>query len=356
MKKFFTFFLTFAASAGMMIASETQVDGIWYNFDSSSQTAEVTYKGSDPYSSEKVYSGAVAIPSVVTYNEIEYSVTSIGERAFWGSEDMTSILIPNSITKIGERAFSSCKNLLSITIPNSVTEIGYKSFGDCKSLVTVTIPSSIISLGDFSFWGCSSLTSINVETGNINYASIDGILFNKDKTILLECPGGKQGSYVVPDGVTAVYAMAFCECRGLVSVEIPNSVTNIGENAFQECNNLKNVIIGSTVKVLEKEAFYSCSAIETITCYSQRPPTVNQDALYGLDYSTIVYVPADYLNTYKMHDVWGLYDVRPIETSEAIEIVNSGNAHNMTNKLIRDGQIFILRGDKTYTLQGQEVK
>ena len=72
------------------------------------------------------------------------------------------------------------------------------------------------------------------------------------------------------------------------------------------------MIIGSSVKVLEESAFYRCSAIETITCYSQRPPTVNQNALYGLDYSTVVYVPAAYLNNYLMHDAWGLYDVRPM--------------------------------------------
>ena len=96
------------------------------------------------------------------------------------------------------------------------------------------------------------------------------------------------------------------------SLTIGNEITSIGNYAFYGCNNLKNVIIGSSVKVLEAAAFAYCSSIETITCYSQRPPTVNQDALYGLDYSTIVYVPADYLETYKMHDAWGLYDVRPL--------------------------------------------
>ena len=96
------------------------------------------------------------------------------------------------------------------------------------------------------------------------------------------------------------------------SLTIGNEVTTIGEYAFSSCNNLKNVIIGSSVKVLEQGAFAYCSSIESITCYSQRSPTVNQNALYGLDYSTIVYVPADYLETYKMHDAWGLYDVRPL--------------------------------------------
>ena len=106
------------------------------------------------------------------------------------------------------------------------------------------------------------------------------------------------------------------------SLTIGNDITSIGYSAFYECNNLKNVIIGSSVKVLEEGAFSDCSAIETITCYSQRPPTVNQYALYGLDYSTIVYVPADYLETYKMHDAWGLYDVRPLgaKTTETSDL------------------------------------
>ena len=98
------------------------------------------------------------------------------------------------------------------------------------------------------------------------------------------------------------------------SLTIGNEVTIIGQSAFSGCNNLKNVIIGSSVKVLEEYAFFNCSSIETITCYSQRPPTVNNNAL-SLDYSTIIYVPADYLETYKMHDAWGLYDVRPIGAS-----------------------------------------
>ena len=93
---------------------------------------------------------------------------------------------------------------------------------------------------------------------------------------------------------------------------IGNEISQIGKSAFDGCSNLKDVIIGSSVKVLEEYAFSYCYAIEIITCYSQRPPTVNNNALYGLEYETIVYVPADYLNNYMMHDAWGLYDVRPL--------------------------------------------
>ena len=116
----------------------------------------------------------------------------------------------------------------------------------------------------------------------------------------------------IPNSVTSIEGGTFQYCSGLTSVTIPNSVTSIGKWAFDGCSGLKNVILGTSVKVLEKGAFNYCSSIESITCYSQRPPTVNEDALYGLNYSTIVYVPADYLNTYKMHDAWGLYDVRPL--------------------------------------------
>lgn len=106
------------------------------------------------------------------------------------------------------------------------------------------------------------------------------------------------------------------------SLTVGNEVTIIGYEAFEKFKDLKNIIIGTSVKVLEEQAFKGCTAIETITCYSQRPPTVNNRALEGLDYSTIIYVPADYLNTYVMHDTWGLYDVRPLgaKSTETTEV------------------------------------
>ena len=141
-------------------------------------------------------------------------------------------------------------------------------------------------------------------------------------------------SLTIGNSVTSIGYGAFSECSSLTSVTIGNSVTSIGGYAFGECESLKTVVLGSSVKVLEAAAFAYCSSIETITCYSMRPPTVNQDALYRLDYSTIVYVPADYLNTYKMHDAWGLYDVRPLGATSAetedVKITPSENEANVT--------------------------
>jgi len=227
-------------------------------------------------------------------------VTSIGTNAFYGCSGLTSVTIPNSVTSIGNSAFSGCSSLTSVTIPNSVTSIGNNAFSGCSGLTSVTIPNSVTSIGNNAFSGCSGLTSIEIPN---SVTSIVESAFQGCSSLT---------SVTIPNSVTSIGNNAFSGCNSLTSVTIPNSITSIGAAAFFDCSNLKNVIIGSSVKVLEESAFAYCSSIESFTCYSQRPPTVNQYALYGLNYSTIVYVPADYLNNYIMHDAWGLYDVRPL--------------------------------------------
>ena len=241
---------------------------------------------------------------------IPNSVINIGDNAFNGCNSLASIEIPNSVTSIGNYAFFGCTGLTSVTIGNSVTSIGNYAFWYCSGLTSVTIPNSVTSIGNSAFYECIGLTSVSVESDNTVYDSrnnSNAIIETATNTLIAGCK-----NTIIPNSVTSIGDGAFLWCIGLTSVTIPNSVTSIGNSAFYGCSGLKNVILGTSVKVLEAKAFYNCSSIETITCYSQRPPTVNQNALYGLDYGTIVYVPADYLETYKMHDAWGLYDVRPL--------------------------------------------
>jgi len=127
------------------------------------------------------------------------------------------------VTSIGQEAFLMCTNLTSITIPNSITNIGKGAFFGCTGLTSITIPASVTSIGDRVFLDSTSLAAINVDAGNTNYSSEQGILYNKDKTLLIQYPGGKTGAFTIPNSVTDIgrYS-AFKGCTSLTSINIPN--------------------------------------------------------------------------------------------------------------------------------------
>ncbi len=194
------------------------------------------------------------------------SVTSIGRRAFEGCTNLKSITIPNSVTEMGRRAFSGCSSLTGIAIPDSVTEIGKYAFDGCKSLTSITIPDGVTSIGDGAFDGCASLTGIKVASENSNYVSVNGVLYNKDKTTIICYPAGKKGNnYKIPDGVTKVGSSAFIGCSSLTSITIPNSVTEIGYSVFEGCTNLKSITIPNGVTSIGDSAFEGCTSLKSIT-------------------------------------------------------------------------------------------
>ena len=203
--------------------------------------------------------------SSLTSVTIPSSVTSIGGSAFRGCSSLTSVTIPSSVTSIGGSAFQRCSSLTSVTIPDSVTSIGDHAFYDCTSLTSVTIPNSVTSIGGYAFRKCTSLTGIWVAEGSSHYSSdAFGVLFNKDKTTLVQCPGA-FAAYTIPNSVTSIDDGAFCECTSLKSVTIPDGVTSIGVDAFGGCASLISMTIPDSVTSIGDNAFAGCRSLTSIT-------------------------------------------------------------------------------------------
>ena len=201
------------------------------------------------------------------------SVTAIGNYAFSGCMNLTSMTIPSTVTKLGDYAFSGCSNLVSTTIPSSVTSIGgfafhrcsglesailqygVTSIGDhafdgCKSLTSISLPNSLLNLGAYSFSNCTGLTSITIPNGSIGEWAFEG------------CSGLK--SVTLQDGVTSIGSHAFSDCSGLTSISLPNTPLSLGDYSFSKCTGLTSITIPSSVTSIGGHAFSGCSGLTSI--------------------------------------------------------------------------------------------
>ena len=190
-------------------------------------------------------SGVLEIPGSVYHRSVTYTVSVIAEGAFYRCAELGVVTIPASVTTLGNGAFYDCSGMTSVTIPEGVTRFGDWAFANCYNLASVTIPDSMIHMGDYPFYDCRSLTEIVVGSNNPIFSSLQGVLFNKEQTILLQCPGGKSGAYTVPGSVTTIADYAFEECGWLTKVVIPDSVTSIGVDAFYGCFILEEIVVGN---------------------------------------------------------------------------------------------------------------
>ena len=190
--------------------------------------------------------------NTLTSIHIPNSVTSIGDGAFYNCEDLTSIHIPNSVTSIGNSAFSECKNLTSIHFPDSVTSIGYYAFDSCENLTSIHIPNSVTSIGKGAFRRCLYLTSIHIPN---SVTSIGDSAFSGCQNLT---------SIHIPDSVTSIGRSTFFGCKNLTSIHIPDSVTSIGDGAFFECRNLTSIQIPNSVTSIGPSAFCYCPLKDSI--------------------------------------------------------------------------------------------
>ena len=347
-------------------AYDVEVDGIYYLIPKRN-VAIVT-------SGDKEYSGDITIPSSIKVNDVEYSVKTIGDRAFKSCSGLTSVTIPNSVTSIGkyafdfclsltsitipnsvtiigDRAFYHCTGLTSITIPNSVTSIGDEAFRDCSSLTSITIPNSVTSIGEFTFFECSSLTSISIPNSVTNIgddafsgcSSLTSVTIPNSVTSIGEyafadCSSltsvtipnsvtkiedktfsgcSSLTSVTIPNSVTSIGWYSFSGCSGLTSITIPNSVTSIGGYAFKDCSSLTSVTIPNSVKSIYNEAFAKCSNLENVYCYAEKFSDIRGDIFKDsyIEYATL-HVPSSALSYYQTKSPWsGFGTIKALEST-----------------------------------------
>ena len=283
--------------------------------------------------------------------KIPDSVTSIGNHAFRNCIGLTTLFIPNSVTIIGDRAFLNVFNVeyngiaagepWGAKCANGHVEkpLVYKNsskttLSGCHSTATgsIIIPDSVTHIEQNAFSGCKGLTSINVSPDNSNYCSVDGVLFNKDKTTIIQYPGGKQGAYTIPNSVAIIGDNAFSGCKGLTYIEIPNTtITSIGRSAFGGCSGLTSVTIPNRVTKIEGGtfsgtglisvmipknvtsigplAFYNCTSLKSVTMEEANyPPKLTGIHVFDHRKDCLIYVLPESVDIYKAADGWKTYE------------------------------------------------
>jgi hypothetical protein len=271
-------------------------------FDACSNLETVTIPNSVTTIGESAFGRCSSLTSVT----LPSSITTIERLTFKNCESLTTFTIPEGVTTIGESAFEECTNMVSVTIPNSVTTIEGSAFKQCYSLASVTLPESETSIGDAVFLDCRSLINIKVDASNTAYSSLDGALFDKGKTRLVQYPVGKtNASYDIPATVTVIDGYAFFRCKSLASITLPGGVTSIENSAFSGCTALTSVTIPGSVTSIGEYAFNECTALADVTVQWPAPLSIEWSVFGSVNLpSATLHVPAGTKALYEAADVW----------------------------------------------------
>ena len=214
-------------------------------------------------------------------------VTRLGSLLFSGCERLQSVNITGDILTIDYGAFFHCERLCSVTLPNSVTAIRHKAFCGCDNLSSITIPANVTEIGEQVFIS-RRLKEIKVDPNNRVFSDIDGVLYNKNATTLIEYPFGKSTvDFVIPNSVAKIMH-SLCGVE-LGSLSIPDRVTCIDEQQFAGNMKLTTVVCGQGITHIGKDAFNQCSRLKKIY-FKGNSPTFDGDLPFGgCDNPTIYY-------------------------------------------------------------------
>ena len=356
------------------------------------------------------FGGCTGLTSVTIPN----SVTSIGGSAFSGCSGLTSVTIPNSVTSIGEYAFDGCTGLTSVEAPavffdvpegswpsntkilNHVTVNGgeltenallfinrsyktlqtldvsgvtntefadeaYKGYYNLQQLV---LPEGLQKVGYMMVAGCKNLQSIDIpasveeieQSAFEDCRSIQSITFGGSSA---GAPGRFNAPAASASQLRRIGNWAFYNAHELQNFVIPEGVTEIGDGAFYGCTYLEEMVLPSSVQTIGDNTFALCAKLQKITVNSVTPPSIQAKTFFDVKRQIPVYVPDEAVSAYEDDTYWQEFDIQGISNMPT-GIDNtpfpSWEGRGKALKILRNGQIFILRGEKVYTITGQEVK
>ena len=280
-------------------------------------------------------SGVVTIPSTVEHDDVTYAVEQVEEEGFFECEGITEVIMSENMRIIDAFAFGWCAKLEKITLSSTVDSLGYSPFD-----------------------ACDSLKAINVDENNSFFSSQDGILFNRDKSLIIQFPiNNPIHNYVIPSTVTEVYESAFYGCIYLETIEIPSSVKELGWWSFGACEKLTTVVLPENLERIGSKSFMNCNHLANLTI----PSTVNFIGEAAFQYCFSM----SKINT-KIQDPrnvgMGLDVFNAIDTAECLLIVPVGAAGIYANtpqwssfaNIVEDEPFIV--GDLKYTVVDYDAK
>lgn len=297
-------------------------------------------------------------------------VTNIGWNAFSSCHQLQSVVVASSVKTISSSAFSACERLTSVTLSEGVEVVGYFAFSGCESLRRIDIPYSVVSIEQSAFEYCINLNEINVASGNQNYSSVNGFIYNKDKSILVMAPAA-TGKVALDDRVVQIASCAFSGCSELKEIILPSGVTNIGEQVFINCESLENVTLSDQLLYIGTEAFCGCISLKeliipasvryiddnafienglTKVTYLGNAPVVGDCLYFALDDDFCTYVTRGSSGWGGMGDklpeLWQDYPIRYVgdymeivvnDPNEQVVIPDGVNVEDVLFKIMSDG-------------------
>jgi len=220
-------------------------------------------------------------------------VSIIGDSAFMGCSNITSVSIPNGYSTISNRAFQGCSSLASITLPQTITSIGDFAFVSCL-MTTINIPASVSTIGIEPFGFCTNLSTISVDASSQYFVSVSGVLFNKNLSVLIQAPtNGLTGLYSIQNSVTSIIHGAFTGCSQVTSIIVPNGVSSILSETFEGCTKLASISLPASVSTIDSGAFWNDQALMSLTVDAANNSfTSSGGVLFNKNGTTLVFVPS----------------------------------------------------------------